>query len=148
MQYCVPRSTLTRPVQHLDPTVRLLSSVCVRRIIYAYTYWPFASWEAQTGMRGDGWRHAVRQRKRYTPQSKILWYYPFCKKWLSSQYFYSANVYFQQLYVFAMNNKAFPTPSTNLTKKCRTLFPCCPSLESRLAGGHTVSMALWRGRRL
>jgi hypothetical protein len=42
-------------------------------------YWLFASWEALAGMRGDGWRHAVRQRKRYTPQSKILCYYPFWK---------------------------------------------------------------------
>jgi hypothetical protein len=30
---------------------------------------------------------------------------------------FSANVNFQQLYVFAMNNKASP-PSTNTTKKC------------------------------
>jgi hypothetical protein len=36
-----------------------------------------------------------------------------------------------------MNNKASP-PSTNPTKKCRTLFPYFPSLEGRLAGEHTV----------
>jgi hypothetical protein len=50
---------------------------------------------------------------------------------------FSANVNCQQLYVFAMNNKASP-PSTNPTKKCRALFPYLPSLESRLAGEHTV----------
>jgi hypothetical protein len=50
---------------------------------------------------------------------------------------FSANVSFQQLYVFAMNIKA-PPPSTNPTKKCRALFPHFPSLESRLAGEHTV----------
>jgi hypothetical protein len=36
-----------------------------------------------------------------------------------------------------MNNKASPT-STNPTKKCRAVFPYFPSLESRLAGEHTV----------
>jgi hypothetical protein len=45
---------------------------------------------------------------------------------------FSANVNFQQLYVFAMNNKASP-PSTDPTKKCRDLFPYLPSLDSRLA---------------
>jgi hypothetical protein len=49
---------------------------------------------------------------------------------------FSANVNFQQLYVFAMNNKASP-PST---KKCRALFPYFPSLESRLAGENTVPL--------
>jgi hypothetical protein len=47
---------------------------------------------------------------------------------------FSTNVNFQQLYVFAMNNKA-PPPSTNPSKKCRALFP---RLEGRLAGEHTV----------
>jgi hypothetical protein len=50
---------------------------------------------------------------------------------------YSANANFQQLYVFAMNNKASP-PSTNPTKKCRALFPYFPSFEGRLAGEHIV----------
>jgi hypothetical protein len=36
-----------------------------------------------------------------------------------------------------MNNKASPS-STNPTKTCRALFPYFPSLESRLAGEHTV----------
>jgi hypothetical protein len=36
-----------------------------------------------------------------------------------------------------MKNKASP-PSTDPTKKCRALFPYFPSLESRLAGEHTV----------
>jgi hypothetical protein len=44
---------------------------------------------------------------------------------------------FQQLYCFAMNNKAYP-PSTDTTKKCRALFRYFPSLEGRLAGEHTV----------
>jgi hypothetical protein len=44
------------------------------------------------------------------------------KKWHTSQQFYSVNVDSQQLYVFAMNNKAYP-PSTNTSKKCRSLFP-------------------------
>jgi hypothetical protein len=39
--------------------------------------------------------------------------------------------------VFTMNNKASP-PCTNASKKCRDLFPYFPSLESRLAGEHTV----------
>jgi hypothetical protein len=55
---------------------------------------------------------------------------------------FSANVNFQQLYVFAMNNKTSP-PSTNPTKKCRALFPYFPSLESRLAGEHTVHWTLF-----
>jgi hypothetical protein len=59
------------------------------------------------------------------------------KELLFSQYFCSANINFQQLYVFTMNNKASP-PSTNPTKKCRALFPYFPSLESRLAGEDTV----------
>jgi hypothetical protein len=50
----------------------------------------------------------------------------------------SANVILQQLYVFAMNNKASP-PSTNTTKKYRDLFPYFLSLESRLTGEHTVA---------
>jgi hypothetical protein len=50
---------------------------------------------------------------------------------------FSANVNFQQLYVFVMNNKTSP-PSTNPTKKCRALFPYFSSLESRLAGEHTA----------
>jgi hypothetical protein len=60
------------------------------------------------------------------------------KKWHLTIVF-SANVNFQQLYVFAMNNKASP-PSTDPTKKCGALFPYFPSLESRLAGEHTVSV--------
>jgi hypothetical protein len=36
-----------------------------------------------------------------------------------------------------MNNKASP-PCTDASKKCRDLFPYFPSLESRLAGEHTV----------
>jgi hypothetical protein len=59
--------------------------------------------------------------------------------------FYSANVNFQQLYVFAMNSKASP-PSTNLTKKCRALVPYIPCLESRSVGEHTVQspkVRLW-----
>jgi hypothetical protein len=63
------------------------------------------------------------------------------KKLLTSQQFYSANVNFQQLYVFAMNNKASP-PSTNPTKKCRDLFPYFPSLEGRLAGEHTGGVSI------
>jgi hypothetical protein len=62
------------------------------------------------------------------------------EKMTSSQYFYSANVNFQQLFVFAMNNKASP-PSTNTTKKCRDPFLCFPSSESRLAGEHTVGFS-------
>jgi hypothetical protein len=50
---------------------------------------------------------------------------------------FSSNVNFQQLYIFAMYNKASP-PSINPTKKCRALFPYFPSLESRLADEHTV----------
>jgi hypothetical protein len=45
--------------------------------------------------------------------------------------------------VFAMNNKASP-PSTNPTKKCTALLPYFPSLESRLAGEHTVITGLCR----
>jgi hypothetical protein len=59
------------------------------------------------------------------------------EKLRTSQQFHSANVYFQQLYVFAMNSRASP-PSTNTTKKCRALFSCFPSLESCLAGEHTI----------
>jgi hypothetical protein len=49
----------------------------------------------------------------------------------------------QQLYVFAMNNKASP-PSTNPTKKYSALFPYFPSLEGRLAGEHTVYYVIQR----
>jgi hypothetical protein len=52
------------------------------------------------------------------------------------------NVNFQQLYVFAMNNKASP-PSTNTTKEYKDLFPYFPSLESRLAGEHTVHLRIY-----
>jgi hypothetical protein len=41
------------------------------------------------------------------------------------------------MYVFAMNDKASP-PSSNTSKKCKDLFPYFSSLESRLAGEHTV----------
>jgi hypothetical protein len=34
-------------------------------------YWPFANWRALAGMQGDGWRHSVRRRKRYTPCQKF-----------------------------------------------------------------------------
>jgi hypothetical protein len=50
---------------------------------------------------------------------------------------FSLNAKFQQLYVFAMNNKASP-PSTKPTKKCRALLLYFPSLEGRLADEHTV----------
>jgi hypothetical protein len=49
---------------------------------------------------------------------------------ITSQLFNSANVNFQQLYVFAMNKKASPL-STNPTEKCRVLFPYFPIFESR-----------------
>jgi hypothetical protein len=49
---------------------------------------------------------------------------------------FSANVNFQQLYVFAMNNEASP-PSTDPAKKFRYF----PSLDRRFAGEHTVVVA-------
>jgi hypothetical protein len=109
-------------------------------------YWPFASWRALAGMRGDEWRHAVRQRKRNTRVKNLMLLSILKKKLLSSQQFCSANVNFHQLYVFAMNNKASP-PSTNTTKKCRDLFPYFPGLESRLAGEHTVDGGEWSASR-
>jgi hypothetical protein len=45
-----------------------------------------------------------------------------------------ANINSQQLYVFLMNNKAFP-PSISTSNKCNYLFP---SSESSLAGEQTV----------
>jgi hypothetical protein len=48
-----------------------------------------------------------------------------------------ANVNFQELYVFAMNNKA-PSPSANISNKCSCIFSHFPSLERCLAGEQSV----------
>jgi hypothetical protein len=63
-------------------TLRVLNCLHSPGLRCSCCYWPFASWEALTGMRIDGWRHAVRQRERYTPQSKIWCYCPFWKNYL------------------------------------------------------------------
>jgi hypothetical protein len=48
-----------------------------------------------------------------------------------------ANINFQQLCVFAMDDKASPT-SVNTSNKCGYLFPFFPSLERQLAGEQTI----------
>jgi hypothetical protein len=58
----------------------------------------------------------------------------------SLQLLSAGNVNSQQLYVFAMNNKASP-PSINASNKCSYLFPYYPSLEGGLAGEQTVQKA-------
>jgi hypothetical protein len=94
-------------------------------------------------LRSSGWYAGLRvtpccatEKEIYTIVKNFM-LLSILKKLLTSQQFYSANVNFQQLYVFAMNNKA-SSLSTNLTKKCRDHFPYLPSLESRLAGEHAV----------
>jgi hypothetical protein len=113
---------------------------------------------SRAGMPGEGWRHALRQRegereihprqkfdttihseKNDFPHNRFILQtleggtgkMPF--PWSEED----DDVNFQQLYVFAMNNKASP-PSTNTFKKWRDLFPCFSRLESRLAGEYTA----------
>jgi hypothetical protein len=58
----------------------------------------------------------------------------------------AANVSSQQLYVFAMNNKASIFLSTRPTDRCSCLYPYFPSSENRLAGGQLVER--WTGKRV
>jgi hypothetical protein len=55
----------------------------------------------------------------------------------------TANVNFQRLYVFAMNDKVSPPCiNINTSSKCSYLFPYFLSLESRLASEQTLHITL------